>query len=129
MELTALLSVVLVAAFLTVLLRQYRPELAIAVGVVTGILVLLRVLRVLEPTLSSLRTMLEGAALPTAYTAILFKALGICLLTQLAADTCRDAGETALAAKAEFVGKILLLILSMPLLEEIITVALSLIQG
>lgn len=128
MELTVLLVVVLVAAFLTVLLRQYRPELAVAVGVVAGIWVLLRVLRVLTPTLTSLRTMLEGASLPTAYTAVLFKALGICLLTQLSADTCRDAGETALAAKAEFVGKILLLVLSVPLFEEIITVALSLIQ-
>lgn len=128
MELTALLIVVLVAAFLTVLLRQYRPEMAIAVGVIAGILVLLRVLRVLTPTLSSLQRMLEGAALPTAYTAVLFKALGICLLTQLSADTCRDAGETALAAKAEFIGKILLLVLSVPLFEEIITVALSLIQ-
>lgn len=128
MELTAILSLLLIAAFLAVLLRQYRPEIAMAIGIVAGVLVVLALLQRLTPALSSLRTLLEGAALPTVYTGILFKALGICLLTQLAADTCRDAGETALAAKAEFAGKILLLVLSLPLFEKITSLALSLLR-
>ncbi len=129
MELTAILSLLLIAAFLTVLLRQYRPELALGVGVVAGVLLLTAVLHTLTPTLSSLQRMLEAAALPEGYTAILFKALGICLLTQFAADACRDAGETALAAKAELAGKIMLLMLSLPLFESITKLALDLMQG
>lgn len=129
MELTGILSLLLIAAFLTVLLRQYRPELALGVGLIAGVLLLTAVLRVLSPTLSSLQRMLDAAALPAAYTGILFKALGICLLTQFAADACRDAGETALAAKAELAGKIMLLILSLPLFEKITSLALELMQG
>ena len=37
--------------------------------------------------------------MPGEYGLILFKALGICLITQLASDACRDAGEAALASK------------------------------
>lgn len=129
MELTGILSLLLIAAFLTVLLRQYRPELALSVGVVAGVLLLLAVLRVLTPSLSSLQGMLQAAALPTEYIATLFKALGICLITQFSADACRDAGETALAAKAEFAGKVALLVLSLPLFEEITSLALKLMQG
>ncbi len=128
MELTTILSMLLIAAFLTVLLRRYRPELAMGVGIIAGAIALLAVLKTAAPAVSQLQTLLEGAALPQAYTAILFKALGICLLTQLTADACRDAGESALAAKAELAGKLLLLVLSLPLFEKITSLALSLLQ-
>lgn len=129
MELTTILSMLLIAAFLTVLLRRYRPELAMGVGIVAGAIALLAVLKTAAPAVSQLQALLDGAALPQAYTAILFKALGICLLTQLTADACRDAGESALAAKAELAGKLLLLVLSLPLFEKITSLALSLLQG
>ena len=128
MELPTILSMLLIAAFLTVLLRRYRPELAMGVGIVAGAIALLAVLKTATPAVSQLQALLDGAALPQAYTAILFKALGICLLTQLTADACRDAGESALAAKAELAGKLLLLVLSLPLFEKITSLALSLLQ-
>ena len=128
MELTTILSMLLIAAFLTVLLRRYRPELAMGVGIVAGAIALLAVLKTAAPAVSQLQALLDGAALPQAYTAILFKALALCILTQLTADACRDAGESALAAKAELAGKLLLLVLSLPLFEKITSLALSLLQ-
>jgi stage III sporulation protein AD len=110
-------------------LRKYQPELSLSVGIVAGVIVLVAVIKKAIPSFSALHTLLSGAGLPTTYTQVLFKALGVCLITQLASDTCRDAGETALAAKAEFVGKVTLLILSLPLFEEITGLALSLMQG
>lgn len=128
MELTAVIVLILVTAFLSVLLRRYQPELALGVGILAGILVLTSVVKTVVPTLRTVQTLLENASVPTAYAAILFKGLGICLLTQLAGDACRDAGETALANKTELVGKILLLTVALPLFEEIVNLALSLMQ-
>ena len=81
------------------------------------------------PVIGTLRELLSTAALPEEYGAILFKALGICLLTQLAADACKDAGESALASKAELAGKLMLLMLALPLFEKIAQLAASLING
>ena len=61
--------------------------------------------------------------------ALLLKALGICLLTQLTADVCRDAGETALATHAEFAGKVALLLLILPLFVQIVDLAVTFIDG
>lgn len=129
MELMSILILLITAAFLSVLLRRSQPEAALGIGLIAGIVVLWAALERVVPLIESVRSMLEGAELPSIYVGILFRALGVCLLTQLAADTCRDAGETALASKAEFVGKILLMVLSMPLFEEIIRLAQSLMQG
>jgi len=128
MKLTAVLVLLLAAAFLAVLLRRYQPEWALGIGVVAGIAALTAAIGAVLPTLRTVQRLMENAAIPTAYIAILFKGLGICLLTQMAGDTCRDAGETALANKAELIGKILLLTISLPLFEEIVTLALSLLK-
>lgn len=122
-------GVVVVAAFLAVILRQQRPEQALAVSLAAGLGILALVVSKALPVIGSLQELLEGASLPAEYGAILFKALGICLLTQLAADACRDAGEAALASKAELAGKLLLLTLALPLFEKIAQTAASLISG
>ncbi|MCD8219931.1 MAG: stage III sporulation AC/AD family protein, partial [Ruminococcus sp.] len=58
--------------------------------------------------------------LPGSYLAILWKALGVCYLTGIAGDLCRDCGETALAQMAELWGRLSLVLLSLPLLEALL---------
>ncbi len=124
-----MLAVLLAAVFLSVLLKRYRPELALGVALLAGVVVLSSLLGTFVPLLRRIQALATGAAVPSVYIGSLLKGLGICLLTQLAADTCRDAGETALANKAELVGKVLLLTIALPLFEEIVTLVLSLLQG
>ena len=128
MESTVLVAVLTVTAFLAVLIRRYQPEMALGLAVLVGVAVMAAVLRQALPILETTRDLLESASLPTQYTTALFKGMGICLITQLAAETCRDAGETALAAKAELVGRWLLLGIALPLFKQIVTLALSLLQ-
>lgn len=129
MDMVAIAGVVVIAAFLAVLLRQQRPEQAMAVGLVAGVGILALVLTRAVPAFSSIKELLDASPLPGEYGEILFKALGLCLLTQLAADACRDAGEGALAGKAELAGKMGLVILSLPLFQKIAELAVSLMNG
>jgi stage III sporulation protein AD len=50
---------------------------------------------------------------------LLIKALGIGYLCRFASDLCRDAGETALAGYVELAGKVMIVVLSFPLLEQV----------
>ena len=81
------------------------------------------------PLLSAVRRMADTAQIPSGYLAAVLKAAGITLLTQLTADTCRDAGETALAAKAELVGRVLLLAVAVPLFQDLLTLVTALMSG
>lgn len=127
MNVTAVLAMLITAAFLAVLLKQHQPALALGIGLLAGIMALASLLITVLPLLQRVQALAESAAVPTAYIQVLLKGLGVCLLTQLATDTCRDAGETALANKAELVGKVLLLAVGLPLFEEIVGLALSLV--
>ena len=120
-------AVAVITAFLATMLRRTHPEQAMALSLFAGILLVTTVIREVAPLFGNIRDMLEKSGMSGAYIGVLFKALGICVITQLASDACRDAGEQGLAAKAEFAGKMTLLSLALPLFEQIGQLALSLV--
>ncbi len=120
-------GVLLCAAMLAVLLRGWRPELALCLSLGAGVLVLLMLLRRIEPLLATVNGLLVEGAFPTPYLTAVLKGAGICTVTQLTADTCRDAGETALASKAEMAGRLLLLAVAVPLFGEVLSLVTALI--
>ena len=77
-------------------------------------------LRELIPLIGTLRRMLALGGLSDTALSVVLRAAGVCFLSQWAADTCRDAGQTALAAKAELTGRVLLLLLTVPLFEQVL---------
>jgi stage III sporulation protein AD len=62
-------------------------------------------------------------------TVILFKVLGITMITRIGAQLCKDAGEGSLSLKLEMLGSALALITSLPLLSGILNIASSFIKG
>lgn len=129
MSLFEICVIVVLAAFLVVLLRKHQPEQALSMGMLVGVLVVGVVLWQVRDIFNLLDTWLKAAQLPQIYLQVLFKGVGVCLLTQLTADTCRDAGEHALAAKTEFAGKCFLLLLALPLFEQLLSMITALIRG
>ncbi len=117
MTVWTILGVCVAAAFLAMLLRQKNPEQASAVTLIGGAVILAAVLGVGAPAFSRIEELLETVSVGESCSGVLLKSLGICLLTQTASDVCRDAGETALAGKAELAGKVLLLLCGLPLFE------------
>ena len=110
----------LVGTVLALILGQYRPEFRMLVTAAVTLLLMAMVLEQLSPVLEQLRSTMELTGLTGDYAAILFKAVGICLLTQLAGDVCRDSGESSIASKVELAGRAAILLTAMPLIQEVL---------
>lgn len=64
------------------------------------------------------------------HASLLLRGLGIALLTQVASQICRECGESGIADGVELTGKIELLLLCIPLMNEILTLSKELLaQG
>ena len=118
--LIAAVGVLLCAALLSTILRVWRPELALGLSLAAGALVVGLLLKELAPLLTSLRRMMTVGGLSDNALAVVLRAAGVCFVTQWAADTCRDAGQSALAGKAELTGRVLLLLMTVPLFEQVL---------
>ena len=110
----------LVGTVLALILGQYRPEFRMLVTAAVTLLLMAMVLEQLSPVLEQLRSPMELTGLTGDYAAVLFKAVGICLLTQLAGDVCRDSGESSIASKIELAGRAAILLTAMPLIQEVL---------
>ena len=63
------------------------------------------------------------------YVGALLKGLGVAYVVHIGADICRDLGATGVATKLELCGKAELLLIALPYLGEVISLALSLCEG
>ncbi|MEG1447752.1 MAG: SpoIIIAC/SpoIIIAD family protein [Oscillospiraceae bacterium] len=128
MNIFSLTGLCLTAIFVCLLLRQYRPEYSLFISLGVGAVILLSVLSDLKPIIASINDFFGRTGLPRGYITILLKSLGICYITELGTDICKDAGESAIATKLEIAGKISVIAISMPLFGDIISIVVSLIQ-
>lgn len=116
------------AAALALVLRQYRPEYAVLVSLGCSVAVLLWIIGGIAQVMEALDGLLEDSLLSRDLVLVVLKCLGVCVLTELAGQTCRDAGENAIAAKAELAGKVTLVLVSLPLFERLLQVAETLLS-
>ena len=117
-----IIGLALVAGALSVVLRQYRPEYALAVSVAAGAAILVLIIGMAIPVVNEVNSLAGRAKVSASSLSILLKALGIVYIAQLAGDACRDAGETSLASKIELGGKIAIVALSLPLVAQIVDI-------
>ncbi|MFA9380838.1 MAG: SpoIIIAC/SpoIIIAD family protein [Acetanaerobacterium sp.] len=129
MDIITIAGVAIISAAISVLLKQYKPEYALIINLSAGILIMLFVVTASAPIVSEIRALVSQTGISGEYIGILIKALGICFITQLAADICRDSGAASIAAKVETAGKIAVLLAAMPLFKRILDVARSLIAA
>ena len=111
----------LTAVLLAKLLERYAAEQALLLTLLLGALLTGAAVLMLTPVMSEIDTLLLQSGLDSGQTACLAKAIGICCVTQLAADVCRDAGQSALCTAVIFAGKAALLLLCLPLIEPLLS--------
>ncbi|HHU30722.1 MAG: stage III sporulation protein AD [Bacillota bacterium] len=120
MEIIQIVAFALIAAFLATVLREYNPFYAALVAVVAGVIIFLRVTFYLSAVLGYLTEISAQADVSPVYLGLLLKIVGIAYLVEFAAQICRDTGEGIIAQKVEFAGKLLILVMSMPLLSAVL---------
>lgn len=114
MDVLRLAVFAILAASLALLVRAHRPEMAMQVALIAGIMILIFALGELTGVMDGIRAMAERYGIAAEYIGILAKIIGIAYLAQFAAQTCKDAGESALAAKVELGGRVMILAAALP---------------
>lgn len=125
-------GIALTAVMLAKMLERYAKEQAMLLTLLTGALLTAAAVTMMTPVTEQIDALLADAGLEPQQTACITKAIGICCVTQLASDVCKDAGESAMASAVMIAGKTALLVLTLPLilplrqiLEEVLSCAAS----
>jgi stage III sporulation protein AD len=126
-EIIKIIGVALVALIIIVLLKQYRPEFAIYISLLTGILILIFVMDELKGIITVLQSLASKASINATFLALLIKITGIAFLAEFAVSICRDSGEGAIASKIEIGSKIIIIAMSIPIISNLLEVILKIL--
>lgn len=129
MNIVIIASAALIAAVLSMVLKQYKPEYSLFISIAAGVLIFLSVIAVIEPIISFIGELTERAGLEGVYGEVLIKSLAVCYITQLACDCCKDAGENAIAGKLQIAGKIAVLLIALPMFKSLTEIVAGLINN
>ncbi len=127
MEIIKIIGIGLTALIIIILLKQYKPEFAIYISLLTGVLILLFVIDDLKGIINLLQTLANKASLNTTFLTILIKITGIAFLSEFAVSICKDAGEAAVASKIEIGTKIIIITMSIPIISSLLEIILKIL--
>jgi stage III sporulation protein AD len=128
MNIFQLVGLALIITFLSIVIKKFSPEIAIYIPVVAGIIIFLMLSGSIFAVIKLLQDMSGKLNLGNNYLTIILKMIGIAFLSEFTADICRDSGETAIANKVEFAGKIMILVLAIPIITALLELLLSLLK-
>lgn len=107
------------AALICATLRLQKPELATALSLATGLLALLLTSDTLSVTSNAIRQFSNLAQFDSDISSALLKATGITIISELGAQICSDAGESALAGRIRLAARLVMLGMALPMLLQI----------
>ncbi len=122
MDIFKIVGIGLSAAVLAVFIKNWRSEIAIQISLVAAAIIFFIAVPYLKIIFQMFRDISNRIGLDVKYINLVLKVIGIAYVAQFGAELCRDSGESALASKIEFGGKIIIVTLSMPVLYSFLEI-------
>ena len=127
MNILSVCALAVIAVIVALTLRPKNAEIALMLTVACAVLILLAVLSQAGQIIGTVNSIVAAAQINTGYIAILLKVVGICLLTEFAVNTCRDAGCQSLAGNVSLAGKLVVTVTALPLYTDILNTVIGLV--
>lgn len=119
-EIIKIIGIGLIALVIIIILKQYRPEYAIYVSIIAGILILFLAIEKITGIINLLQSISEKTYINKTFLTILLKITGIAFITEFAVSVCSDAGEKAIASKIEIGSKVIIITMSIPIITSLL---------
>ena len=127
MEIIKIVGIALIALVIIIMLKQYRPEYAIFISILTGVLILILVMDRLTGIINLIQSIEDKFSINTQFIALLIKITGIAFLSEFAVSICKDSGEAAIASKIEIGSKIIIISMSIPIISSLLEIILKIL--
>lgn len=126
-EIIKIVAIGLISLVIIIILKQYKPEFAIYISIITGLIIIYMVINRLEGIINLLKTISNKSGINNQFLELLLRITGIAFLTEFAINLCKDAGENAIASKIEIGSKVVIVSMSIPIISSLLEIISKLI--
>lgn len=120
MEIIQIVGLGLIATFLIVLIKDISPKFSFLITVFTGVMIFLYLVDKISAIIDILGKLAMEANINMVYLETILKIIGIAYIAEFGAQITKDAGQNSISAKIELAGKILIMVMAIPIIGAII---------
>jgi stage III sporulation protein AD len=122
-------GVALVGAFLAMIIKEQKPNLAFLLVVFVGSSIFLFLIDKIYEIIQMIQQLAVNANVNMVYLQTVLKIIGIAYIAEFTSQITKDAGQGAIASKIELAGKIIILTMAIPILTVIIESVIQMIPN
>lgn len=117
------------ATVLILVIREQKPMFAYLLAAFVGVAIFLALIGRIDGVISVLEELADRSGIPSVYLKTMLKIIGIAYIAEFGAQIVRDAGLESIASKIEFAGKMLILVMAVPIISVIVETVLNLLPA
>ena len=128
MEIGKFIGIAILICIIVVILKQVKPELSLLALIIGSIILLLYVLSSFTSVITSFNQIVTKTGVNSQLFTVIIKIVGVGYLVEFTADVCKDSGNTSIADNVLLGGKIIILLLAIPIITNLFDIILELLQ-
>ena len=114
---TVILAVV--GAVMCLVIKRGSPEVSLILAMAVSLLVVAIAIEIITAIFEFVELLREAAQISPAVIGPVLKTVGISILTRLAADICKDAGQSSIGTAVELSGTVAAIYIALPLMQTV----------
>lgn len=122
-----IIAIALVTCVATLIVKPVRPDFAIFISIVGGIILLFMLISYLSNIFEVFNEIFHLTQVNSSLYAIIFKIIGVGYLIEFTASICADTGNNSLGDKVLLGGKIVILVMALPIVTSILEIIMELL--
>jgi stage III sporulation protein AD len=128
-EIIQVVGLGLIATVLVLVVKEQKPMFAFLIAASTGVLIFLYLIGKIGGIIEVLEDLAEKSGVQMIYLKTILKIIGIAYIAEFGAQIVRDAGQESIASKIEMAGKVLIMVLAIPIISIIIETVIKLLPA
>ena len=127
MDITQIIGIGLIAVIISIVLKENKPEFAIFVSIIVGIIIIVGLLPNITNIINYIENIADKTNINLNFVNILIKITGIAILSEFPVSVCNDSNEKAIGSKIDIGGKILIISMSLPIIKALLDVIIKIL--
>lgn len=120
MEIIQVVGLGLVVTFMILLLKEQKPMFAFLLATFAGVFIFIALVEKITDVIQVLKNLAHQANVNQLFLETILKIIGIAYIAEFGAQVTRDAGQGSIASKIELAGKVLIMVMAIPIITVII---------
>ncbi len=122
-----ILAIALITSIATLIVRPVRSDFAIMIGLTGGVIILVMVLSYLTGIFDAIKNVIESTGVSSGLYVLILKIVGIGYLVEFTASVCSETGNSGLGDKVLLGGKIIIMVMALPIVTSILKIIMEIL--